>query len=175
MLNLLDRQTERNRDKNKVPIKTTIMIKTLITLFAIFTLISCNNQKNITTMDNEKLVKQYFEHFNNHEWTKMANMYSEISEFKDPSLGQGIVKQTRQQIIDKYSELNKVFPDLHDQIIQIYPSGDKHIIIEFVSSGTAPNSSKFELPICTILTIENGVITKDFTYFDNFEEQKSEK
>lgn len=153
-------------------------MKHLITLFFVtFALISCNNQnkKSMATTDNEKLVKQYFEHFNNHEWIKMANMYSEISEFKDPSLGQGIIKQTRQQIIDKYSELNKVFPDLHDQVIQIYPSGDKHIIVEFISSGTAPDNSKFELPICTILTIENGIITKDFTYFDNFDEQENEK
>ncbi len=41
-------------------------------------------------------------------------MYAETTDFKDPSLGQGIVKQTRQQIVDKYSELHKVFPDLHD-------------------------------------------------------------
>lgn len=156
----------------KVTVKTIIMMKHLIPLFAIFALISCNsqNQKNVTTTDNEKLVRQYFEHFNKHEWTKMANMYAETSEFKDPSLGQGIVKQTRQQIIDKYSELNKVFPDIHDQVIQMYPSGDKHIVVEFVSSGTAPDNSKFELPICTVFTIENGIITKDFTYFDNFDE-----
>ncbi|MGY3051832.1 ketosteroid isomerase-like protein [Pedobacter sp. UYEF25] len=145
-----------------------------ILFFVTCALISCNNQKNnsMTTADNEKLVKQYFEHFNNHEWTKMANMYSEVSEFKDPSLGQGIIKQTRQQIIDKYSELNQVFPNLHDQVIQVYPSGAKHMIVEFVSSGTAPDGSRFELPICTILTIENGIITKDFTYFDNFEQEK---
>lgn len=133
----------------------------------------CNNQikeKTMATSNNEKLVKQYFEHFNNHEWTKMANMYAETSDFKDPSLGQGIVKQTRQQIVDKYSELNKVFPDLHDQVIQTYPSGDKHIIVELVSTGTAPDHSKFELPICVIFTIENGLITKDFSYFDNFDE-----
>ena len=153
------------------------MIKYSLSIIAIFTLISCNpkNQKNMTMTDNEKLVKQYFEHFNNHEWTKMANLYTEISDFKDPSLGIGIIKQTRQQIIEKYSELTKVFPDLHDKIIQIYPSGDEHIIVEFVSSGTAPDNSRFELPICTILTIENGLITKDFSYFDNFEEEKSEK
>ena len=125
--------------------------------------------------NNEKLVKQYFEHFNNHEWTKMANMYAETTDFKDPSLGQGIVKQTRQQTIDKYRELNKIFPDLHDKVVQTYPSGDNHIIVEFVSSGTAPDNTKFELAICTILTIENGVITKDFTYFDNFDEEKSKK
>ena len=142
---------------------------------AILTFISCNNvtKNNMTTTENEKLVKQYFEYFNNHEWTKMANMYSEMAEFKDPSLGQGIVKQTRQQIIEKYTELNKVFPDLHDQIVQMYASGDKHIVIEFVSTGTALDNSKFELPICTILTIENGIITKDFTYFDNFNEEEN--
>lgn len=152
-------------------------MKRLIILFTIATtLIACNNskEKNITSA-NEKLVKQYFEHFNKHEWIKMANMYAQTSEFKDPSLGQGIVKQTRQQIINKYSELDKFFPDLHDQVIQIYPSGDKHIIVEFVSSGTAPDNTKFELPICTVFTIENGLITKDFTYFDNFDEDKSGK
>ena len=151
-------------------------MRKILSLFILtFIVIGCNNQtkeKTMTISTNEKLVKQYFEHFNNHEWIKMANMYAETTDFKDPSLGQGIVKQTRQQIVDKYSELHKVFPDLHDQVIQTYPSGDKHIIVEFVSSGTAPDNSKFELPICVIFTIENGLITKDFSYFDNFDEEK---
>lgn len=145
-------------------------------LIPFFVLVSCNNQdKNSSAVsDHEKLVRQYFQYFNNHEWAKMANMYSRISEFKDPSLGPGIVKQNRQQIIDKYSELNKISPDLHDQVIQTYISGDKHIIVEFVSTGTAPDGSKFELPICTIFTIDNGIIVKDFTYFDNFDEKKED-
>jgi ketosteroid isomerase-like protein len=144
----------------------------ILLFFAVGTLISCNHQqtKKNTSSANEKLVKQYYEHFNNHDWEKMASMYSEVSEFKDPTLGPGIVTQTRKQIIDKYSELKSMFPDLHDQVIKLYPSGDQHIIVEFVSTGTAPDSSTFELPICTIFTIENGLITKDFTYFDNFEE-----
>lgn len=125
--------------------------------------------------ENEDLVKQYFEYFNSHEWVRMANMYAEVSEFKDPSLGQGIVKQTRQQIIDKYSSLNEVFPDIKDEVVQIYPSGDKHIVVEFVSSGTAPDDSRFELPVCVIFTIENGLITKDFSYFDNFEEESNDE
>ena len=123
------------------------------------------------TTANEKLVKTYFEHFNKHDWKAMANMYAETAEFKDPSLGFGIVKQTKQQTIKKYSELNNVFPDLHDQVIANYPSGENHIVVEFISTGTAPDNSKFELPICTIFTIENGLITKDFSYFDNFEEE----
>lgn len=147
-------------------------MKYLLTLsIFLFTLVACKGtkEKTVSASDNEKLIKLYFEHFNNHEWTKMANMYAENSEFKDPSLGQGIMKQSRQQIIKKYSEMNQVFPNLHDQIIQIYPSGDKHIIVEFLSTGTESDQSKFELPICTVFTIENGLITKDFTYYDNFE------
>lgn len=153
-------------------------MKIILTLFILaFALISCNDQKqqSMPTNDNEKLAKQYFEYFNSHDFVKMANMYADTTDFKDPSLGQGIVKQTRQQTIEKYTELAKVFPDLHDQVIQTYPSGDNHIIVEFVSSGTGPDKVKFELPICTIFTIENGLITKDFTYFDNFDEEKSKK
>lgn len=143
-----------------------------------FLILSCNNQNQSKIMDatkNEKLVKQYFEYFNKHDWKKMSEMYVETADFKDPSLGQGIVKQTRKQIEDKYAELNQVFPDLQDKVIQIYPSGEKHIIVEFISTGTAPDNSKFELPICTIFTIENGLITKDFSYFDNFDEDESEE
>ncbi|SHL09305.1 nuclear transport factor 2 family protein [Flavobacterium chilense] len=151
------------------------MKKNIVILILAFLIISCNNQNQSTSMNatnNEKVVQQYFEHFNKHDWKKMSEMYTETADFKDPSLGAGIVIQTRRQIEEKYAELNKTFPDLHDKVVQIYPSGEKHIVVEFISTGTAPDNSKFELPICTIFTIENGLITKDFTYFDNFEEEK---
>lgn len=141
----------------------------LLVIPAIFTLFSCNQPKE-NSGENEKLVKQYFEYFNKHDWHKMAAMYSDTAAFKDPSLGQGIVKQTKAQIIKKYGELSQLFPDVKDEVISVYPSGDKHVIVEFVSTGTAPDSSKFELPICTIFKIENGLITQDYTYFDNFEQ-----
>jgi ketosteroid isomerase-like protein len=116
------------------------------------------------------LVTQYYTHFNAHQWAAMANMYAEISDFKDPSLGLGEVKQSHQQIIEKYSQLQQMFPNLKDEVLQMYPSGDKHMVVEFLSTGTAHDGSTFVLPICTIFTIENGKITKDFTYYDNFKE-----
>ena len=139
-------------------------------------MVACNNPKteNRTATENEKLARKYVEHFNKHEWSQMADMYSETADFKDPSLGQGVVKQTRQEIIDKYSELNEIFPDLHDKVIQTCPSGEKNIIVAFVSTGTATDESKFEVHICTIFTIENGIITKDFTCRDNFDEKEKE-
>lgn len=141
-------------------------------LLIAFALTSCKQQPggSTTTTDNEKLIQQYYDHFNRHNWKAMAALYSETAEFKDPSLGQRIVKQTRQQIMEKYAELQKTFPDIRDQVVQTYPSGPDKVIVEFISTGTAPDSTKFELPICTIFTIENGLITKDYTYYDNFEE-----
>jgi ketosteroid isomerase-like protein len=124
--------------------------------------------------ENEKLVRTYFDLFNQHEWKQMADLYADTTEFKDPSLGPGIVKQSRQQTIAKYTELSGVFPNLRDELVQIYPSGDKHIVVEFVSRGTASDQSTFELPICTIFTIEKGKIVKDFTYYDNFEDPQAQ-
>jgi ketosteroid isomerase-like protein len=147
-------------------------MKNLLIPFLLFlSLYSCTTQnKKDMTADNEKLIKQYFDHFNNHDWVKMASLYADPADFRDPSLGQEIVKQTRAQTVKKYEELSAAFKDIRDSITAIYPSGEKHIIVEFVSSGTAPDGSKFTLPICTIFTIENGLITKDYTYYDNFEE-----
>ncbi|AMQ01875.1 hypothetical protein AY601_5062 [Pedobacter cryoconitis] len=148
-------------------------MKHLVTyLLTTLTLVSCHSaaHKNMVLKNNEDLIRVYFDHFNKHDWTKMAGMYAETAEFKDPSLGNGIVKQKREQTIKKYNELSEQFPDVKDSIVNIYPSGDKNVIVEFVSTGTAPDNSKFELPICTIFTIENGLITKDFTYYDNFQE-----
>jgi hypothetical protein len=155
-----------------------MMKKILFTLLLFTALQACNNQpatEKPAIPDHTQLVKAYFEHFNKHEWSKIAAMYSDTAEFKDPSLGPGIVKQLRQQTIDKYTALNQIFPDIHDSVVNTYPSGDHHIVVEFISTGTAPDHSKFELPICTIFTINNGLITADFTYYDNFEEEKAGK
>lgn len=146
-------------------------MKTLFVPIALICLIACNvpKQQNNSQL-NEQLITQYYQHFNNHDWVKMANMYADTTEFKDPSLGQEIVTQTKEQTIKKYSELNTVFPNIKDEVVNIYPSDSNHIIVEFISTGTAADKSTFKLPICTIFTIKNGIITKDFTYYDNFEE-----
>jgi len=148
------------------------MRKTLFVLVLFFILVNaCQQKKENMSMrleeENIVVAKKLYEYFNQHDWAQMARLYSNPAEFKDPSFGQEVIKQSHQQIIAKYKEMGDMFPDLRDEIVQIYPSGDKHVIVEFVSSGTAPDGTKWTLPICTIFTIENGLITKDYTYYDN--------
>ena len=116
--------------------------------------------------ENIRIAKSVFEYFNQHDWERMASLYTDPADLKDPSLGQGIVQQTRAQIVNKYKALEEMSHDVRDDIIQVYPSGDRHVIVEFISSGTAPDGTKWTLPICTIFTVEKGLITKDFTYYD---------
>ncbi len=118
----------------------------------------------------EAFARGYYDTFNRHEWEKLAAMYAPTAEFKDPSLGPGIVPQTREEFVKKYTGLAQTFPDVRDSVLAVYPSGEKHVVVEFVSTGTGPDGSKFTLPICTIFELENGLITKDFTYYDNFGE-----
>jgi ketosteroid isomerase-like protein len=153
------------------------MKKIFILLLSVLLFISCRQTKepNLDPAEKEKIVKQYFELFNKHQWKEMAALYAPVSDFKDPSFGKEMITQTRKQTIDKYTALNAVFLDLHDEIIHIYPSDEKHIIVEFISTGTASDGTKFKLPVCTIFTIEKGKITKDFTYFDNFDDSGSNK
>lgn len=149
------------------------MNRILTVCMALLFFYSCREKTETAQPDpgeaNRKLAEQYFTYFNEHDWKSMADMYVENARFKDPSLGEGIVIQTREQTRDKYALLQSLFPDLRDSVVGVYPSGDKHIIVEFVSKGTAADQSVFQLPICTVFTIENGKITDDYTYYDNFE------
>jgi len=151
----------------------TFMYKLIASLLMVALLNACQEQPAPaaetaqSAPDNRALIEQYYKHFNDHNWEQMAAMYAETAEMKDPALGPDMVKQNRAEIAQKYGELEQVFPDVRDSVVAVYPSG-KHVIVEFISTGTAPDNSRFRLPICTIFTIENGLITQDFTYYDNF-------
>ncbi len=113
----------------------------------------------------QSLILHLFSAFNEHNWEKFASCYASKAGFLDPSFGKELVYQSHSQIIEKYKGLQQIFPDIRDEVKNLYECGD-HIIVEFVSHGTAGKQS-FSLPICTIFTIKNGKIITDKTYYDN--------
>ena len=115
--------------------------------------------KNIVT------AQKMFDAFNQHDWVTMAGYYSDSALFLDPSFSKEYVRKTREEIIEKYGQFQALFPDLHDEIVGMYPSGDK-VIVEFVSTGTSGDSISFRLPIVTVLTFKDDTILKDATYYD---------
>ena len=115
---------------------------------------------------NIELARNVFRHFNEHRWSDMAKLYANPAEFKDPSFGFEIVFQNHEQIIHKYEQMEKMSPDIQDTIVELYATDDQHVIVEFVSSGTSPDGSKWQLQLVTIFKIEKGLITREFTYYD---------
>lgn len=144
-------------------------MKFISALALVVFLLSCNCEDKATkTPENSKVVQSLFEHFNKHDWKGMADIYADSVEMRDPSMGTSVATLKRAQIQSNYEQLGKMFPDVKDSVTNMYSSGDRHVITEFISTATDSTGKKFQLPVCTIFTIENGLITKDFTYYDNF-------
>jgi ketosteroid isomerase-like protein len=127
-------------------------------------LLSCNHQQH-TNANYVALAKKMFDAFNQHQWQAMANCYSDSALFLDPSFGKTYQTQARTEIVEKYAGFQQAFPDLHDELVDMYPSDNK-VIVEFISTGRAPDGTSFKLPIITVLTFENDLIVKDATYYD---------
>lgn len=140
-------------------------------IFFAFLLLSCEQKPKDTiskTTENEAVVKKMFEHFNQHDWQSMVQLYADTALYQDPAYGTTPIKLTHADCLKKYNELQQQIPDVQDAVKAIYPSGNNHVIVAFETSGTGPDGKKFMLPICTIFKVENGKITEDFTYYDNF-------
>ncbi|NOS56780.1 MAG: nuclear transport factor 2 family protein [Cyclobacteriaceae bacterium] len=115
---------------------------------------------------NTEIVIQMFAAFNAHDWQKMNSFYSSDADYLDPAYGIGYVKKSSQEIVEKYSDMQKMFPDIHDEVKSLYAANDK-VTVEFVSTGSSGDSIKFSLPICAVLTFKDGKIVRDATYYDN--------
>jgi ketosteroid isomerase-like protein len=125
---------------------------------------SCTAPDNLKN-ENAAVAHRLFEAFNKHDWKAMAALYSDSAVFLDPSFGKDYVRQSREQTIAKYGELQKIFPDITDKVVGIYPSGDK-VITEFISTGKSDQGFALNLPIVTVLTIRDGLVISDATYYD---------
>ena len=133
-------------------------------LFALALSAACSSPDH-AQQQNIALTQKMFEAFNKHEWQAMASYYTDNALFLDPAFGKDYVTKTQQETAAKYSELQKMFPDLHDEVIGLYPSGDK-VTVEFIATGSMSDSISFKLPIVSVLTFKDGKIVRDATYYD---------
>lgn len=106
----------------------------------------------------ESVARGVFEAFNAHDWAKMEAYYADSVILQDPAYPGG--KIGKAGMTDFYRSV----PDIHDEVKTLFTSGNQ-AVIEFVSTGTI-DGAPFELPICTVLTVENGKVIRDNTYYD---------
>jgi ketosteroid isomerase-like protein len=131
-----------------------------VLLIAVIT--SCNDIEQ----QNLEITKKMFAAFNAHNWQEMASCYSADAQYLDPAYGQNFVSRTHLEIVAKYFEMQQMFPNIKDSIVEMQ-AVNNHVVVQFVSSGSSGDSIQFKLPICTVLTFANGKIIRDATYYDN--------
>lgn len=141
-------------------------MKAVVFTMIVFIAIGCKSTSDGDEAKNVAVANAMFDAFNKHEWEAMAGYYAEPASFLDPSFGSTYVNKSRAEVAAKYKSMEDLFPDIHDEVVGVYPSADK-VVVEFISSGKASDSLSFTLPIITVLTIKDGLIVKDATYYDN--------
>ncbi|MFN8277163.1 MAG: nuclear transport factor 2 family protein [Chitinophagales bacterium] len=145
-------------------------MKRWLPLFIVLLTTSCHNGKLQNQQYQEasaSWVSDYFDAFNRHDWQTFASFYADTCRFLDPSLGVEEVKQSREEVRDRYAQLGAVIADVQDSVISTYHSSQDEVVIEFISMGT-DKGGRFRLPICTIFKLREGKIISDHTYYDNF-------
>ncbi|WP_158825407.1 nuclear transport factor 2 family protein [Mucilaginibacter lacusdianchii] len=133
--------------------------------------VACNRPSAATvntssTKENEAIVRAAFEAFNQHDWSKMASYYAEPAVFLDPEYGTEYVNKTQKESADNHANLEKFSPDIKDSITTMIAAGDK-VAIEFISSGITADKKHWKLPVSAVLTLKNGKIIKDATYYNH--------
>ena len=137
-------------------------------LIVAVSLISCRPSDKWTNHPNSedtKIAWKLFELFNSHDWKTMSELYIDSALFLDPSFGKKEIIKTQIQTASKYAAMQKIFPNIKDEVQHMY-SFENNVIVEFISSGADSNGHGFSLPIVTIFTIKDGKITRDATYYD---------
>lgn len=148
------------------------MKRMLFILFLGFALAACEQKQNEVDAlrqrqdQNVQVVQEMFAHFNKHDWEAMAAMYAEKAEFLDPALGTEPVMRTQADIVAQYLELHKMIPNVQDDVRNIFPAGERQVVVEIVSTGTATDGKTVYLPMSSIFTIIDGKITADHMYYD---------
>jgi ketosteroid isomerase-like protein len=137
-----------------------------ILTFSFLMITGCSNTQQRQEEENIAVVKGMFEAFNRHDWQDMADHYADNATFLDPSFGIDYVSQTKEELVKKYSDMEAVFPDIHDEVVTLF-ARENRVAVEFVSTGKSGDSLSFRLPISCVLTIENGKIIKDANYYNN--------
>lgn len=145
-----------------------------ISFFALIAIFSSCQQKIEVPKEkdnaaaNVTIVRQMFDAFNAHDWAKMANFYTNPYKALDPAFGLKHVEKTHEDMLKHYGSLQEWSPNVKDSLILVEPIGKNKVLVQFVSKGNmAENNMAWELPICSILTVENGKVATDETYYDS--------
>jgi predicted ester cyclase len=124
----------------------------------------------VDTMDNRKLVEEYFDAFNKADAKRLERLLDASYSFNNPPPG---ITPDRKGAIEMARLFRKAFPDLSMRLGPWVVEGDR-VALRFVASGThkgeflgvPATGRKSQTGGLSIVTCRNGKVVEDLTEFD---------
>lgn len=106
----------------------------------------------------QQLVDARFVTFNRHDLDGIARLYAPDAVLTSP--GYCSPRQGEAGVRRAYGDLFKTYPDISDEVVAYAAQGD-HIAVEYKA-----HVGKYTVPIVSFLTLRDGLIMRDDTYYD---------
>lgn len=120
--------------------------------------------------ETRQIVLALFEAFNRHDVEALVKLYSENARIVspgniEPRIGRKVVREIYQGHFDN-------IPGVHDAVQNIVAEGDR-AAVEFIATWEQPTeddpNARGSLRIASFITVQDGEITKDITYYNQLE------
>ena len=113
----------------------------------------------------EAVVKKRFEATARHDIDAIAALYSSDAVETSPAFC--VARQGASGARKTYSDLFRDVPDIEDEVTNFVVDG-KHVAVQFIVRARRQDGTiLWEAPLANFLTVENGRIVRDDTYFDS--------
>ena len=141
-------------------------------LFLALSLLSWANTTNaeFQSAETKKVILALFEAFNRHDTAALVELYAEDAQILSP--GDTQPRYGLEVVREIYDGHFDNIPGVHDAVQTIITDGDQGAV-EFIASWDQPTednpTARESLKIASFITVKNGKIIKDITYFDRME------
>ncbi len=143
----------------------------IITLLIIASMFQAYNvSAEDSSEETRQIVVALFEAFNQHDVEALVELYSQDTKILspgdiEPRIGQEVVREIYQGHFDN-------IPGVHDAVQNIVAEGNR-AAVEFIATWEQPTEddpgARGSLRIATFITVRNGKIAEDITYYDQLE------
>ena len=117
-----------------------------------------------------QVILSLFEAFNRHDTNALVELYSEDTRIRSP--GDIEHRTGREHVREIYQDHFDNIPGVHDAVQNIIAEGDQGAV-EFIASWDQPTkddpNARGNLRIAAFITVKNGKIIQDISYFDRKE------
>ena len=135
------------------------------TVWACAILVAAMSAPAIAQDSPEAVVKKRFEATARHDVDAIAALYA--ADAVETSPGFCAVRQGPAGARKTYADLFHDVPTIEDEVTNFVVDGN-HVAVQFIARARKPDGSiAFAVPLANFLTVENGRIVRDDTYFDS--------